>query len=259
MARDSRDAKLEQNELLTRCLTDNLVEMKRELETTKLERDTAIREAITAKAKEEATNNTFNEAFFDLKETQCQLKEVNTKFYDVRREEREFNKNAISIVNKLEKEVSKIPVRRIHPFDDTSDTKTTVSDATDLLAKLKCVIEELSTNTEMHYKKEFIKRIDMNTFTRNEDHEEYARSCILAYAKSQSYTLYEQFATTSSLMEEALFYWFSLPFHCDELKKLTLEKAKAYMRPRARAERAFSYAVRQAKIKEYDFRNAKTE
>lgn len=84
MTKDSRDAKIEQQDLLIRCLTDDMVELKRELETTKQERDIALKEAILAKAKEELADVSFNEYQYDLMENNLKLKEINNQLYNFR-------------------------------------------------------------------------------------------------------------------------------------------------------------------------------
>lgn len=265
MTKDLRDTKIEHQTNLIKCLTESAIGLKKELVEAERQRDQALEELILTKAKAQAIEMEFNEPKYDLLESTLHLNEVTKQLYSFREATKELEKETSALLKKIEKKLPK--ETQVHSFEsgevvDTAPTPVSASTITDLKMLLESVhskIDDFVNTTETSSKKEYIKKIDLNTFSRTEDHEEFARSCILAYAKSQSFSLYEQFANTSSLMEEALFYWFGLPFHSDELKKLTLEKAKAYMRPRARAERAFSYAVRQAKMREYDFRAAKTE
>ena len=107
MTKDSRDAKIEQQDLLIRCLTDDMVELKRELETTKQERDIALKEAILAKAKEEVADVSFNEYQYDLMENNLKLKEINNQLYNFRNDTRVFIKEAHSIINKLNRKITK--------------------------------------------------------------------------------------------------------------------------------------------------------
>jgi len=255
MTKDSRDAKIEQQDLLIRCLTDDMVELKRELETTKQERDIALKEAILAKAKEELADVSFNEYQYDLMENNLKLKEINNQLYNFRNDTRVFIKEAHSIINKLNRKITKA-IKSVSSNAEEPLSDNSLVELQTLITSLTNMLDNYSENTEKPFKREFIKGIDTRTFVRNEANEDFARSAIFAYAKKQG--LLKQ-AIQKEFIEKALFYWFSRPFYENDLKKLTLEKAKLYMKPYNRAKVAFEYAARQSKMEEYDFKTAKIE
>lgn len=269
MTKDLRDAQIEQQNNLIKYLTSSSLELKKELieaqqqrDAMEQQRDAAIEEAILAKATAEATELAFNEPKYDLAETQCSLKETKQHLYELQTETKKLIKEASSVVSKIEKKLPK--VTQVHSIEigDAVATVPTPAEAAKieelqgLINTLKETLESTSIANKAE-KKERIKKVDLSIFCRTEDREKYAKSCILAYAKSQDFGLFEQFLTTPKLMEEALTCWFSIYHHQDELKKLSADKGMAYMKPYERAKRAFEHAVRQAKLDEYDWRNSK--
>ena len=261
MTKDSRDAKIEYQELTIHSLSQMAFLLKEELEEVKIQRDAALKNEVLAKAEVDATNLTFNSPKFDLLEAQCQLKENTHLLNQYRQRTKNFSKETLSILKKLEKILPK--VSKIHNFD-TGEITYQVNSSIDssLILELKSLINELSLTidnytmkTEASFKKEHIKGIDATTFIRNEARENFARSAILAYTTKIG--LHEQFAKNEELMKEALNNWFSRFYHEPELKKLTIEKAKIYMSPYNRAEIAVTYSIRKAKHEEYDFRSEK--
>ena len=75
MIKDSRDATIEHLDLTIRCLVNDMMMLKQELDETKSERDAALENAIRMKSDAEAIDTNFNIPKFDLLEAQCQLKE----------------------------------------------------------------------------------------------------------------------------------------------------------------------------------------
>lgn len=259
MIKDSRDAKIEHQELEIYSLSQMAFLLKEELEEVKKQRDAALRNEILAKAEVDATILTFNAPKFDLLEAQCQLKENAHLLYQHRQRTKDFSKEALSIVKKIEKKLPKLS--KIHNFDtgeisyqvDSSIDGSLILELQSLLKEAYVSINNYTMKTEVPFKKEFIKGIDTITFNRNEERENLARSAILAYATKIG--VHEQFAKNEELMKEALNNWFSRFYHEPELKKLTIGKAKIYMSPYNRAETAVNYSIRKAKREEYDFRS----
>lgn len=260
MIKDSRDAKIEHQELTIHSLSQMAFALKVELEEVKSERDAALKNEALAKAEVDATNLSFNTPKFDLLEAQCQLKENAHLFSQHRQRVKDFSKEAFSILKNAEKMLPKLS--KIHNFD-TGDVSYQMNSPIDsslilelqsLLNEIYVLIDNYSMKTEASFKKEFIKGIDTIAFSRSEPRENFARSAILAYAAQNG--LYEQFVRNEELMKEALNNWFSILYHEPELKKLTIGKAKIYMSPYNRAEKAVTYSIRIAKRKEYDFRTA---
>ena len=184
MTKDSRDAKIEQQDLLIRCLTDDMVELKRELETTKQERDIALKEAILAKAKEELADVSFNEYQYDLMENNLKLKEINNQLYNFRNDTRVFIKEAHSIINKLNKKITKA-IKSVSSNAEETLSDNSLVELQTLITSLTNMLDNYSENTEKPFKREFIKGIDTRTFVRNEANEDFARSVIFAYAKTR--------------------------------------------------------------------------
>ena len=263
MIKDSRDAKIEHLELTIHSLAQMAFSLKEELEEVKRERDAALKNEVLAKAEVDATNHTFNSPKFDLLEAQCQLKENAQLFYQHRQRTKDFSKEALSIIKKIEKKLPKLS--KIHNFDtveisyqvNSSIDSSLILELQSLLNEAYAFINNYAIKTEVPFKKEFIKGIDTITFDRSEARENLARSAILAYATKNG--LHEQFAKNEELMKEALNNWFSRFYHEPELKKLTLSKAKIYMSPYNRAEIAVTYSIRKAKHEEYDFRSEKNK
>lgn len=258
MIKDKRDAKIEHQELTIRCLVEDLMLLKLELEEIKSERDAALENAILVKSDADAKNIAFNVPKFDLLEAQCQLKETSVLTNKLRQRTKDFSKEAHSILKQIEKKLYK--TTKIHNFDNGKVTVETypqmdnllVSELQDLLNKLSSSIDNFAMETEKPFKKEFIKGIDTKTFIRNESRESLARSAIFAYAEQIG--LKEQFAKNEPLMREAINNWFNRFYHEPELKKLTLLKAKSYMSPYNRAKTSVEYSIRKMKAEEYDFR-----
>ena len=123
MIKDKRDAKIEHQELTIRCLVEDLMLLKQELEEVKIERDTALKTAILVKSDTDATNIAFNTPKFDLLEAQCQLKETSVLTYQLRQKTKDFSKEAHSILKQIEKKLFK--TTKIHNFDNGKVTVET--------------------------------------------------------------------------------------------------------------------------------------
>ena len=261
MTKDTRDVKIEQQDTIIRCLAETAAKYKQELDLVKQERDSAVCDSILVKAQSDSISMTFNEPQYDLMELQLQLKESSRQISSFRKATQEFQKEILPIVKQLGK---KMPgITRVHSFDNENITLN-VKSVTDvvqieelhsLLDLLTVIINAHCENIDESFKHEFIKGIDTKTFEHNEGNDKLARSAIISYARSVG--LQKQFAENNILLDDALSHWFGKPFHESELKKMTFEKAKEYMRPHNRAERAVNYAVRNAKRKEHDFRQSK--